>query len=69
MGQNNDNDIKRNGSGYYDPTAYAVLKKEQEEYERFQKLLSTLFYICENAGFHIEERIVIKDLRTGRIWK
>lgn len=65
----NDNDLKRNGDGYFDPTAYAVLKKEEEESERFHKLLNTIFYICEMAGFHIEERIVIKDLRTGRIWK
>lgn len=65
----NDYEIKRNGDGYPDPTAYAVLKKEDEEYERFHKLLNTIFYICEMAEFHIEERIVIKDLRTGRIWK
>ena len=64
----NENDIKRNASGYIDPTAYAVLKKEQEE-ERFRKLLRTIFYICEIAGFKIEERIVVKDLKTGRIWK
>lgn len=65
----NNIDIRKNASGYPDPTAYEVMKKEEMEYKRFQKLLSTLFYICENAGFHIEERLVIKDIRTGRIWK
>lgn len=65
----NDYEIKRNGEGYPDPTAYVVLKKEDEEYERFHKLLNTIFYVCEMAEFHIEERIVIKDLRSGRIWK
>lgn len=65
----NDNEIKRNSSGYVDPTAYAVMKKETEEEERFHKLLHTIFYICENAGFHLEERVVLKDLKTGRIWK
>lgn len=65
----NDYEIKRNSEGYPDPTAYAVLKKEDEEYERFHKLLNTIFYICDIAEFHIEERIVIKDLRSGRIWK
>ena len=61
-------DIRKNSEGYSDPTAYQVLKREQEE-ERFKRLMATIFYICENAGFHIEERIVIKDKRTGRIWR
>ena len=61
-------DTRKNAEGYSDPTAYQVLKREQEE-ERFKRLMATIFYICENAGFHIEERIVIKDKRTGRIWR
>lgn len=61
-------DIRKNAEGYSDPTAYQVLKREQEE-ERFKRLMATIFYICENAGFHIEERLVIRDKRTGRIWR
>ena len=64
-----DRDIKYNKEGYRDPTAYQVLKKDQREEERFKRLMATIFYICENAGFHIEERIVIKDKRTGRVWR
>lgn len=56
-----DDDIRGNGSGGKDPTAH--------EEERFKRLMATIFYICENAGFHIEERIVIRDKRTGRIWR
>lgn len=65
----NDKDIKRNKDGYSDPTPYAVMKKEQRDEERFQRLLATIFYICENAGFHIEERLAIKDLKTGKIYR
>ena len=64
-----DRDIKYNKEGYLNPTAYKVLKKDQREEERFKRLMATIFYICENAGFHIEERIVIRDKRTGRIWR
>lgn len=64
-----DRDIKYNKEGYRDPTAYQVLKKDQREEERFKRLMATIFYICENAGFHIEERIVIRDKRTGRVWR
>lgn len=62
------NDIKKNGSGYVDPTAYHAIQNSRDE-ERFYKLLSTIFDICELSGFHIEERIVIKDMRTGKIWR
>ena len=65
----NDKDIKKNKDGYSDPTPYAVMKKEQRDEERFQRLLATIFYICENAGFHIEERIVVRDMRTGKVWR
>ena len=27
------------------------------------------FTICELSGFHIEERIIVKDKKTGRIWR
>ena len=64
-----DRDIKYNKEGYRDPIQYKVLKKDQLEEERFKRLMATIFYICENAGFHIEERIVIKDKRTGRVWR
>lgn len=62
-------DIRTNKSGCYDPTVYEVLKKEELEEMRFKRLMATIFYICENAGFHIEERLVIRDKRTGRVWR
>lgn len=37
--------------------------------DRFHKLLDTIFSICELSGFHIEERIIIKDKKTGKIWR
>lgn len=65
----NDNDIKRNGSGYYDPTAYEVLKKDEEDEARFHKLLYMIFDLCELAGFRVEGRIVLEDKKTGRVWR
>lgn len=64
-----DRELQRNGSGYVDPTAYKALRTMTDEEERFHELLHTIFYICKNAGFHIEERMVIKDLKTGRVWR
>lgn len=67
-----EDDIKKNGSGYSDPTAYKAIKKVEEEKvadERFHKLLDTIFMICELSGFHIEERLVVKDRKTGKVWR
>lgn len=64
-----DKDIKYNGSGYYDPTAYEALRHMNPDEERFNKLLKTIFNLCELSGFHVEERIVLKDLKTGKVWR
>ena len=64
----NDN-LKKNGDGYYDPTAYKAIKAAEEETVKFQKLLDTIFNICELSGFQIEGRITIKSKSTGRIWR
>lgn len=63
---------KLNASGCKDLTAYEAIKSvtaEEKAEERFKKLLSTLFYICDIAGFHIEGRLVLKDKRTGKVFR
>lgn len=70
----NYDDPRRNASGYFDPTAYKAIKHvdaemENEETERFHKVLNTIFNICELSDFHIEGRIVLKDKRSGKIWR
>lgn len=70
-------DIRRNGSGYFDPTAHKAIKnvikdehkKEPNPDQRFNDFLNAIFTICELSDFHIEERIVVKDKRTGKIWR
>lgn len=66
------NDPRRNASGYVDPTAYEAIRnveREAEDEARFKKLLNTIFYICELAGFRIEGRIVLQDKKTGKVWR
>ena len=73
MYKNNDKDdklSKKNAEGYPDPTAYYGIKQAEynEANERHYKLLGAIFRICELAGFRVEERIVLKDIKTGRVW-
>lgn len=72
----NDSDIRKNGSGYFDPTAYKAMKNidkpktnKSKDLQRFEKLLDTIFNICELSGYHLESRIVVTDKKTGRVWR
>ena len=65
----NDKDLRKNTEEYSDPTAYEAIKNIDKEDERFRKLLQTIFYICNIAGFEIEGRIVLVDKKTGRVWR
>jgi hypothetical protein len=65
----NDKDLKYNASGCVDLTAYDAIKHIEKEDERFNKVLHILKSICDIAGFSIENRIILKDNRTGRVWR
>lgn len=78
-----DDDIRKNGSGYYDPTAYKAIKKVENEakntktskkhksmdFERYQKLIKLVYELCDLAGFRLENRIILVDKKTGRVWR
>lgn len=64
-----DRDLRKNAEGYSDPTAYEAMKNLDRDDERFHKLLHIKDGMCELAGFHLEERIVLRDEQTGKIWR
>ena len=39
------------------------------EQRRVNSLLHVIFKICELSGFWVDERIVLKDRKTGKIWR
>ena len=60
---------RKNHEGYSDPTAYEAIRNADADDERFHKLLNTIFTICELSGFNLEERIILKDIQTGKVWR
>lgn len=65
-------DPRKNEEGYLDLTHHEAVKnvtQERKDEERFNKLLRTIFYICDLAGFRIKNRIVFEDKQTGREWR
>lgn len=54
---------KLNGSGCKDLTAYEAIRNVENE-NRLNKLIKAIYNICDLAGFHIEERIVLKDKKN-----
>lgn len=76
MGKNSKSrDMRKNGSGIYDPTAYKAIKKVDNERgsasakTRYQCAISDIFTVCEEYGFHLENRVMLKDKKTGKIWR
>lgn len=63
------NNPRYNSEGYADATAFEAMRNIDKEDERFHRLLHTLFYLCELAGFEIEGRIVLVDKKTRRVWR
>ena len=71
----------RNQEGYADPTAAIAVsrvikeQKKQFEYElqetekRAHNLIKVLKYIIKTAGFELVERIQVKDIKTGRVYR
>ena len=62
-------ELKKNASGYSDPTAYKAIKNIDRESARFYKLLHTIFNVCYLAGFEVDGRLALRDKRTGRVWR
>lgn len=74
----NTNDPRYNKEGYPDPTAYQAITKADadlvearmtDEEERFKKLLYIIKDICKLADFELAERVVLKDKKTGKVWR
>lgn len=62
-------DVRKNQSGYSDPTAFEAITNVDKEMENLNKTIHIIRSVCELAGFEIEERIVLKDKKTGKIWR
>ena len=71
-------DIMKNQEGYVDPTPGNALKKIcKEEVDkqnaadaaRMEKALKRAKCILGDAGFDVIERIVLKNKRTGKIYR
>lgn len=63
---------KLNASGCKDMTDFKALQnvtREEKDKVRLEKLLTTIFYICDLAGFRIDGRITFQDKKTGKIWR
>jgi len=62
-----------NSEGYYDPTFYYatkdIIKEESKEAKKVHRLINELKDLAEDEGFTIENRIVLKDKKTGKVFK
>ena len=62
-------ELKRNGSGYVDPTAEKAIKNVIQDNKRVSVVIKTLQSVAHLAGFEIVGRIEIMDKSTGDIYR
>lgn len=67
------NNPTKNSEGYADPTAYNGLRNIVREEEQQQKEVSQLIYLMKDlariCGYEVMGRIVVKDTKTGKVWR
>lgn len=59
----------KNHEGYNDPTCEEAIKKIERDKAKVNKILKTIFNICELSGFEIRSRIILLDKKSGHIWR
>ena len=62
-------ELRRNGSGYVDPTAERAIKNVIKTDKKVSQTIKTIQAVAHLAGFEIEGRIVLRDKETGFIWR
>ena len=63
-------DIKKNGSKIYDPTAWkAISQVDKEAQEKYDAVMDKIEAICDKAGYEIIDQIVLREKKSGRVWR
>lgn len=63
------NDLRRNGSGYVDPTAEKAIKELDKQEKKVSQTIKCIHAIARLGGFDVEGRIALRDRETGFIWR
>lgn len=62
-------ELKRNGSGYVDPTAEKAIKNLNKADKRVSQTIKCIQAVAHLGGFEIEGRVALRDRETGFIWR
>ena len=67
------NNIRKNGSGYTDETAYkaieSVTKHASDRNKEIHQVITLIKNMANQFDLEIANRIYIKDLKTGKVHK
>jgi len=61
--------LRKNASGYSDPTAYQAIMNADADSARCNKLIYMIKDMCDLAGFKVDGRITLIDQETGKVWR
>ncbi len=67
--QHNPKSNRTNAAGYLDPTAAKALANVAEEEKSLNLLVYVLKYIIDRSGFELVGRIVLKNKKSGKVYR
>ena len=53
----------------YEITGENQPKNKNKDLEKFHKFIHIIFALCDLCDYHLEERMVIKDMKTKKIYR
>lgn len=62
-------DMKHNGSGYVDGTAFQAIKSADQQPEELNALIKVLKYIIHLSGYEVVGRLSLKDRKSGKVYR
>lgn len=61
--------MHKNKEGYPNPTAGRAMKAADRPPEDLVRAIRLMKFAADCLGYEVEERIVLRNKETGRIWK
>ena len=58
----------KNSEGYPSPTEGEAICRADKPPEDYKRAIRMMLFTASCMGYHVENEIILKDIKTGRVW-
>lgn len=58
----------KNSEGYPAPTEGEAIRNADKPPEDCKRAIRMMLFVASCMGYHVENKIVLKDIKTGHVW-